>query len=209
MRRRLVVVLAALALATGCATGEGGDAGAPRPGSPAPAAQTSAPDHNGLGGFRSSRSVDTVAAPVRLRIPSIGVSSRLERLGRRPDGAVAVPRDWQSAGWYAEGPRPGERGSAVILGHVDSPAGPAVFARLSTLRQGDPVLVERADGSRVRFAVTRVERHRRRDFPTRDVYYPTLAQELRLITCAGDYVPEADGYQDNVIVFAGRPQGRP
>jgi hypothetical protein len=140
--------------------------------------------------------------PTRLRIPRVGVDSTLERLGRAGDGTIAVPRDWDRAGWYAQGPRPGERGSAVLLGHVDSPTGPAVFAQLRTLRRGDVVEVERRTGTALRFVVTRVETHARDAFPTLDVYFPTLTPELRLVTCTGRYVRERGGYQANLIVFA-------
>jgi sortase family protein len=155
-----------------------------------------------LTSFRSTRVLPSVAAPVRLSIPAIGVRSALESLGRQPDRTVAVPRDWQRAGWYRGGPRPGERGAAVILGHVDSPTGPAVFGRLATLRKGARVVVGRADGSSVTFVVQRVERHAKNRFPVKEVYWPTLQPELRLVTCGGAYARAAGGYQSNVIVFA-------
>ena len=105
--------------------------------------------------------------PVRLEIPRIGVSSGLQRLGRDREGSVEVPSRWGVAGWYARGPRPGEPGSAVILGHVDSKSGPAVFYRLRELRRGDPVEVVGAGGAMVRFRVDRVARTARTDSPRR------------------------------------------
>ena len=143
--------------------------------------------------------------PVRIEIPSIGVASTLERLGRAPDRTVQVPSRWEVAGWYAGGTRPGDPGSAVILGHVDSKSGPAVFYRLRQLRPGDRVEVVRADGSRVRFAVERVERteqYPKRRFPTDEVYYPTLTPALRLVTCGGQFDHATGHYRSNVIVFA-------
>jgi sortase (surface protein transpeptidase) len=106
------------------------------------------------------------------------------------------------AGWYAPGTRPGDPGSAVILGHVDSKRGPAVFFRLRELRRGDDVTITRADGSSVRFAVDRTEQYDKRRFPTDAVYYPTLAPELRLVTCGGEFDATAGHYRSNVIVFA-------
>ncbi len=90
----------------------------------------------------------------------------------------------------------------MLLGHLDSPSGPAVFARLSTVRRGAKILVDRADGSTVVFRVTRIEQHQRARFPAVAVYWPTLQRELRLITCGGAYVRSAGGYQSNVVVFA-------
>ena len=156
--------------------------------------------------FRSIRRYRGTPAPVRLEITRIGVSTRLQRLGRDRHGAVEVPtgpREWEEAGWYAAGTRPGDPGSAVILGHVDSSkSGPAVFYRLRELRRGDRVEVVRADGSRVRFAVDRVEQYPKRRFPTADVYYPTLTPKLRLVTCGGAFDRAWGHYLDNVIVFA-------
>jgi Sortase domain len=156
-------------------------------------------------GFRSTRGYRGTPAPVRLEIARIGVSTGLQRLGKDGHGAVEVPsglHQWDTAGWYAAGTRPGDPGSAVILGHVDSRAGPAVFYRLRELRRGDPVEVVRADGSRVRFAVQRVEEYPKARFPTADVYYPTLTPMLRLVTCGGAFDQKVRHYVDNVIVFA-------
>jgi Sortase domain len=157
--------------------------------------------------FRSVRGYRRTPVPVRLEIARIGVDTALQRLGQDGGGAVGVPtgpRQWEDAGWYAGegGTRPGDPGSAVILGHVDSKRGPAVFYRLRELRAGDPVVVVRADGSRVRFVVEGVEQYPKRRFPTEDVYYPTLSPKLRLVTCGGTFDPAAGHYRDNVIVFA-------
>lgn len=156
----------------------------------------------GLERYRAPRRDDVVAAPVRLRVPTIGVDSALVELGRAEDQTVEVPSDPASAGWYAEGVRPGEPGPAVLLGHVDSRSGPAVFFRLGELRPGDPVLVDRADGSVVTFTVTRSERHPKTAFPSDQVYLPTLSPQLRLITCGGFFDRRTGFHRDNVIVFA-------
>ena len=156
-------------------------------------------------GFRSTRGYRGTPAPVRLEIARIEVSTGLQRLGKDGHGAVEVPtgpHQWDTAGWYAAGTRPGDPGSAVILGHVDSKRGPAVFYRLRELRRGDLVEVVRADGSRVRFAVQRTEEYPKARFPTADVYYPTLTPALRLVTCGGAFDRDLGHYVDNVIVFA-------
>jgi Sortase domain len=156
-------------------------------------------------GFHSTRGYRGTPVPVRLEIARIGVSTGLQRLGRDQRGAVEVPSGphrWDTAGWYAAGTRPGDPGSAVILGHVDSRSGPAVFYRLRELRRGDLVEVARADGSTVRFTVQRVQEYPKARFPTADVYYPTLTPMLRLVTCGGAFDRNVHHYLDNVIVFA-------
>ena len=140
--------------------------------------------------------------PVRLRIPAIGVDSSLSRLGLNGDGTIEVPHDFNQPGWYEKGPAPGDEGPAVILGHLDSYTGPAVFARLSQLQAGSEVLVDRVDGSRVRFLVDRVATFPSDAFPTDEVYGATTRATLRLITCGGRFNAGRGRYSDNVVAFA-------
>ncbi|MBM7805597.1 hypothetical protein JOD57_001434 [Geodermatophilus bullaregiensis] len=142
------------------------------------------------------------AAPTRVRVPGIGVDSGLVDLGLDAAGALEVPADPGTAGWYAAGTVPGAVGPAVVTGHVDSADGPAVFSRLRELTAGDEVLVDRADGTTARFTVTRVERHPKDAFPTRAVYGPTADAQLRLVTCGGAFDRSVRSYEDNVVVFA-------
>jgi sortase (surface protein transpeptidase) len=201
-RGRLAVALAALVLGAGCSAASAGRAAEPAPPLTSGAPATTAGGVDAARGFRSTRGYRATPVPVRIEIPSIGVASSLDRLGRAPDRTVEVPSRWEVAGWYAPGTRPGDPGSAVILGHVDSKRGPAVFFRLRELRRGDDITVTRADGSSVRFAVDRTEQYDKRRFPTDAVYYPTLAPELRLVTCGGEFDATAGHYRSNVIVFA-------
>jgi sortase (surface protein transpeptidase) len=143
-----------------------------------------------------------VPAPVRVRVPGIDIDSDLVRLDVDDDGVLLPPDDFARAGWYTRGPAPGDTGPAVIAGHVDSADGPAVFFRLAELEDGDEVLVDRADGTRVRFTVTSVDRYPKDEFPTAQVYGPTPRAELRLITCGGEFDADARSYRDNVVVSA-------
>ncbi|MFI7542656.1 class F sortase [Actinoplanes sp. NPDC049599] len=152
--------------------------------------------------FRSARTYPTVAAPVRLRIRALHVDSKLQRLGLLPDGTVAVPERSDVAGWYRDGPRPGQAGPAVILGHVDSRTGPGVFIGLSRVRPGTLVTVDRADGSTVTFRVRTVAQVAKTRFPTDLVYAPSLDPTLRLVTCGGSFDRARGSYRDNVIVYA-------
>ena len=204
MSRWPAVPLAAVALAgllvSGCGAPELSAAAArsPRAG-PATATQHEPP---GVAGFHSVRTYDQPALPVRLQIPAIDVSTPLVKLGRLPDGSLEVPKDWDTAGWYDKGPRPGQPGPAVILGHVDSRTGPAVFYQLRALRPGDTVRVGLADGRVLVFRVQRVQRYPKDEFPTEAVYFPTLNGELRLITCGGEFDYAARSYRDNIVVYA-------
>jgi hypothetical protein len=143
-----------------------------------------------------------VSAPVRVRVPAIGVDAAVTATGTDGSGALVVPADPAVAGWYAGGPVPGARGPAVLAGHVDWAGRPTVFARLDRLAPGDEVLVDRADGTTARFVVTTVERYAKDAFPTAAVYGATPGAELRLITCGGDFDRAAGSYADNVVVTA-------
>ncbi|OXM61739.1 MULTISPECIES: class F sortase [Amycolatopsis] len=146
----------------------------------------------------------TASVPAAVEIPAIGARSSLIPLGLNEDGTVEVPpvTSPRQAGWYSLGPAPGERGPAVILGHVDGNRQQGIFSRLHELAPGDRISVSRVDGSRSGFAVTRVERVPKTDFPTAAVYGDTAGPELRLITCGGVFDRAARSYRDNVIVFA-------
>jgi hypothetical protein len=140
-----------------------------------------------------------------LTIAAIGVRTPLMELGLLPDGRPAVPPlgRHSPAGWLTALASPGQIGPAVIIGHVDTARdGPAVFFHLRDLRPGDRILVERADGHRVEFAVTSVVTVPKADFPSSAVYGPVDHPALRLITCGGTFDRAAGHYRSSVIVFA-------
>ncbi|MEU5717398.1 class F sortase [Streptomyces sp. NPDC020403] len=143
------------------------------------------------------------SAPVRIRIPRIGVDAPMVRLGLRADGSLEVPpaRDRNLAGWFAKGTPPGAKGTAIVAGHVDDAEGPSVFYALGSLKKGDGVEVDRGDGSTAVFAVDAVEVYANDDFPDRRVYGPSPDASLRLITCGGGF-SRRTGYQGNVVAYA-------
>jgi len=148
------------------------------------------------------RSAGGLPAPVWLTIPSIGVDAALVRLDLNRDGSIQVPSDFDTPGWYGRGPVPGGEGPAVILGHLDSFTGPAVFWRLASLHPGDAVRIRRQDGSELRFTIQRTQSYSVDSFPSFDVYGATPRPELRLITCAGTYSRTRGQYLSNVVAFA-------
>jgi sortase (surface protein transpeptidase) len=142
-------------------------------------------------------------SPVRIAIPKIAVNAEIEPLHRGADGTLDTPPQWNDAGWYADGVVPGQRGPAVIVGHVDSARnGPAVFYGLPRLRRGDNVVVETSDGQNHRFVVDTTRAFAKTGFPTDLVYGPTPLAELRLITCTGAFDRTAHSYRENLIVTA-------
>ena len=145
---------------------------------------------------------DEVPEPVTVRIPSIGVETKLEALKVDDAGVLEPPTRADKAGWYAKGVAPGDAGPAVIAGHVDSKTGPGIFHRLPELQPGAEVLVEREDGSKLTFVVNSTYSTEKTAFPTAGVYGPTPLSELRLVTCGGEFDRVAGSYRNNVIVEA-------
>lgn len=144
------------------------------------------------------------AVPTRIEIPAIGVDANLLSLGVDGRGELAVPplEHAELASWYNLGPSPGEAGSAVIVGHVDSAKiGPAVFFKLGKLKPGDAITVTRKDGTRPEFKVDSVQTYLKTSFPTQLVYAGEQAT-LRLITCGGEFDKKTRNYLSNVVVFA-------
>jgi sortase (surface protein transpeptidase) len=137
---------------------------------------------------------------VLLDIPAVGLSTRVVPIGLNPEGEIQVPSP-SVAGWYRLGPAPGGIGPAVIVGHVDTYTGPAVFYRLTGVRAGDIVDVVRADGSRSRFVISAVTRVKKAAFPSRAVFAPTKEAAIRLITCTGAFNPNTRHYVDSFIAW--------
>ncbi len=144
----------------------------------------------------------SVAAPVSLTIPLIGVQTNLITLGLQSNGQLEVPSTTSVAGWYTGSPRPGAVGSSIIVGHIDSKYVRGVFFRLSTLTKGDKIYIKRADGTLAEFSVTAVQTYLKDHFPTEDVYGPVPDAELRLITCGGAFDNATGHYLSNIVVYA-------
>jgi LPXTG-site transpeptidase (sortase) family protein len=142
--------------------------------------------------------------PRRLLIPEIGVNAPLGSVGVTKTKEIEVPplTRPQVAAWYRYGPVPGQLGPAIIVGHVNTRRGPAVFSRLRELKRGDKIQVRRSDGVVAEFTVDGVEQVGKTTFPTSRVYGNSSVAALRLITCGGVFNAKARSYTDNIIVYA-------
>jgi hypothetical protein len=143
--------------------------------------------------------------PVSVAIPAIGVRSSLLHLGRNQDGTMAVPSLTTSANeaaWYKYSVTPGQLGTSVIEGHVDSYRGPAVFFRLGALRPGNRINVALADGITAVFRVTGVREYAKDKYPANTIYQPANYAALRLITCGGGFDAATGHYLGSVVVYA-------
>jgi sortase (surface protein transpeptidase) len=188
--RRIAAVALAVVLVSGCGTNA-----APQPSQtlrmadpPATSATPSTPAR-------------TVAEPSRIRIPSIGVDASIVKVGLKANGDMETP-DFGRAGWYTEGPRPGQDGPAVVVAHVDSKSGPDVFAKLKQLKRGEKIAITDKSGKVHTFVARRQQQADKTALPVKAIWGPTDGPALRLITCGGEFNEQTQHYEKNVIAFA-------
>ncbi|WP_256333660.1 class F sortase [Streptomyces sp. cf386] len=175
----------------------------------APAVESSAPPQGRSAGppahtHRTEGKHLPRSRPVRLLIPKIEVDAPFTDLAIGSTGQLQPPpaNNTNLVGWYAKGASPGEAGTSIIAGHVDTVTSAAVFAGLSELKKGDRFQVLRADGRKASFLIDSVETFDKDTFPSKRVYGDTPRARVRLITCAGDYDRQVKDYTANLVVFA-------
>lgn len=147
------------------------------------------------------RTFPTGIEPERIVIPAIGVDADVVDLdlgGPEPE----VPSDFDEAGWYTATRLPGEIGPAVVAGHIDSTAGPAVFFRLDELEAGDRIEVLGRDGGSRAFEVVDHGQYPKERLPDEVFGFGDPVPELRLITCGGTFDRSTGSYRDNYVVYA-------
>jgi LPXTG-site transpeptidase (sortase) family protein len=149
-----------------------------------------------------TRPVASPIEPARLRIPSLALDARVERLGVTKQGTMDVPSNVWDVGWLWTGARPGGRGNAVIDGHRDSTTGAAIFVRLDRIKVGDAVLVSDAGGHQLTFVVDGVNRYDVQRAPLDAIFGPSADHGLNLITCAGSYDRNQHDYNERLVVHA-------
>lgn len=180
---------------------------APQPSvtSAAPAPVPAVPDvpvQDGRVGAGSRRSAEVT--PAEVRIPSLGVNSRVVPIGVDRAGELEIPEDVRTVGWYRFGPRPGDRqGSVVMSGHLDSAEqGKGSFFRLGELGPGDTVLVRMSSGRLWRYRVVAREAWPKPVVPLDRIFSRSGAPRLTLVTCGGGFREDVRSYEDNIAVTA-------
>lgn len=138
---------------------------------------------------------------MRLSIPSIHLDAAVQPVGLTADGSLAVLRSTADVGWYKQGAYPGQKGSAVFDGHVDSDSGtPGVFGALTQLSAGSKLYVQ--DGAHsTTFVVFDKKYYAASDQPAA-VFDKNDAAYLNLITCAGKWDAAKKVFTERLVVFA-------
>ncbi|MFG2478829.1 class F sortase [Streptomyces fagopyri] len=202
-RKRVPWGVMALVLLTGLALIRNGsgefDVGPPQPATAAAAADDRTPE----GGLAKAPAPLPYSVVDRVRIPAIRVDAPVVPVGLDTDGWVGAPPpdDPNLAGWFTGAVSPGEKGTAVVVGHVDNARGPAVFYGLGALKKGNRVEILRKDGKTAAFEVYDIRVFQKSAFPGDRVYGSKGTPELRVITCGGGF-SQKYGYDGNIVVFA-------
>jgi LPXTG-site transpeptidase (sortase) family protein len=146
--------------------------------------------------------LETSSVPIQIIIPKISVDAKVEKVGITYAGNMSTPKKISNTGWYKYGTLPGEKGSAVIDGHVDNGfALPGVFKNLKKLVPGDNVFVKTENGSSLHFVVIEVERYYYTDVPRETLFTRNDKAYLNLITCDGDWIPEIETSNYRIVVY--------
>ncbi len=148
---------------------------------------------------------EAAGLPVRLEIPAIGVDAVVEHVGRQPAGEMDVPHVPSHVAWFNESALPGQYShkTAIITGHLDSPAGPAVFFSLRKLVIGDELVVTYANGDRYTFVVIEKERYQHDQLPSQKLFGDgeTRGRRLNLVTCDGAWDRGQANYSQRLVVY--------
>ena len=144
----------------------------------------------------------STGTPTRVLIPALGIDTKLEKLVQDSRGVLGTPHYADEAGWFSKGVLPGQQGPAVIVGHVDTIQGPAIFANLSKLKPGNQIIVVMSTGKRYTYRMDSSSVVKKALFPSKEVYGPTPDAQLRIITCNLPFDTVSHTYTNNLVIFA-------
>ncbi|MCR4311007.1 MAG: class F sortase [Candidatus Taylorbacteria bacterium] len=144
--------------------------------------------------------------PVKLLIPSIGVKAIIEKVGVDSQGRMGLPSNFTDVGWYTYGPHPGEKGSAVIAGHLDTATDAnAVFGNLANLKKGDDVYVIDDLKQIIHFKMLSTETYDEAEAPLEKIFNQRGGTaRLNLVTCDGVWNQETRNYSERRVVYLER-----
>jgi LPXTG-site transpeptidase (sortase) family protein len=142
-----------------------------------------------------------IPKPTEIKISALNIDAPVTNLGLNSDGTLAVPKKDGDVGWYTGSEAPGGTGPTVMVGHLDSIRGAAVFINLKKIKAGDEISINREDGSSVIYKVDRMETYSQNNFPTNAVYGAINYAGIRLITCSGTFSRLSGHYSDNLVVY--------
>ena len=141
--------------------------------------------------------------PRRILIPSLNVTSLVQKVGADKSSVMATPSNIHFTGWYTGSVAPGATGVSILNGHVGGSYSPGVFSHLKDLKKDATISIEMGDKSMRDFLVVSVQ-----SYLADEAAVPLFAddseitEELHLITCEGVYDDASKTYDHRMIVVA-------
>lgn len=142
-----------------------------------------------------------VFLPTTLEIPAVHLKTKVEPVGIEESGRMGVPKLFDRVGILSPWTKPGEKGNAVIAGHVDHYTGPAVFYPLKKLKSGDEVIVSDSSGKKLTYVVKKVEAYKTEEAPLETIFGKADQPKLNLITCTGRFDKKRQEHAKRLVVF--------
>ncbi|MGF2615083.1 class F sortase [Rossellomorea vietnamensis] len=139
--------------------------------------------------------------PASLSIPKLEIDAPIKEFGLDSEGSMEVPENGVDVAWFEPGIQPGQKGNAVLAGHVDDEKQPAVFFRLKELVPGDKIFLQDETGKTLTFMVREKEAYQKDDAPLRKVFGPGEKRMLNLITCTGYFDRDIHNYVERLVIF--------
>ncbi len=140
--------------------------------------------------------------PATLRIPKLGIDTKIQQTGLNSKGDMGVPTNYTDVAWYKHGTIPGQLGSAVIDGHVDNGLGLAgVFKNLGRLQKGDDVYLTTKTGRELHFVVEEAVAYPYKAVPLEKLFTRKDDARLNLITCGGTWIKAEKTYDERFVVY--------
>ena len=145
----------------------------------------------------------TTVPPATLVIPKIAVTAPIESVGTDENGKMLLPQDVSVVGWFSPGFKPGEKGNAVISGHLDAATGEgAIFYNLKLIEPEDEIITVNQAGNENHFKVIQKETYPYDQVPIDVIFGKSEERRLNLITCTGLWNPGENNYSHRMVITA-------
>ncbi|MFN2517721.1 MAG: class F sortase [Jatrophihabitantaceae bacterium] len=154
----------------------------------------------------ASGSPSTFVVPNMIEIPKLSAKAPIVGVSTLPSGALDVPVNPRTVGWWNGGAKPGAtEGTAILDGHVNFKGVDGVLGRIGTLNPGDVVYVgglRNGKQTRLTFTITGVRTYYKTQLPYRQIFDQKSVGRLAIVTCGGPFDARTGNYRDNIVAFA-------
>jgi len=147
-----------------------------------------------------------IGLPTHLIIPALNIDTTFQDTVLKPDGTMEVPSTIYVVGWFTDSVRPGEKGVAIVTGHVAQIRGGVVtkmgvFSNLYEIKVGDQLQIVDDKGQTTNFVVRAVRNYDPNADATDVFTSEDNGAHLNLITCEGTWVQSQLSYTQRLVVF--------